>query len=346
MSSMPLSNLELWNRIEEFPLDKEQALPFSRRLAEENNWSRDFAKSVIKEYKKFVYLACVSETPASPSDEVDQAWHLHLCDTKDYWEVFCKETLRRDFHHSPTKGGQEERERHQAQYGQTKAIYRAEFDEEPSEDIWPAPEIRFSKKGLMKRVDVHEYSSVDGAMYALAVFVVAAFGLGYAAGWSKLRVSRVPSKAVETSSFCYNYGLALREADLANPTFVAMDAIHECKSFLRSLQLDRRQNSFLEAAEPDAAGSGAASDVSFGGSLFLSFWDIAEIQDDKAPHVREALPRLEEASLFMLIFLFFLFFLYFPSLAAVNLILRLTRGAAQAREKKKPVEPSDCGGCC
>ena len=53
---------ELWTRLEAFALDDIDAhAPFSARLAREQGWSRSFARRVIEEYKKFLYLGCVGE---------------------------------------------------------------------------------------------------------------------------------------------------------------------------------------------------------------------------------------------------------------------------------------------
>src|SRR5690242_10295867 len=69
----------LWIRIAGFLLDDPEAkMPFSCRLARDNGWSHDYACRVIAEYKRFCYLALVAGHPVTPSEEVDQAWHLHL----------------------------------------------------------------------------------------------------------------------------------------------------------------------------------------------------------------------------------------------------------------------------
>src|ERR1051325_1962858 len=79
----------LWNQIEGFSLDEPGvALPFSRRLARENRWSEVHARRAIREYKRFMFLGCVAEHPVSPSEDVDQVWHLHLVYTKSYWKDF------------------------------------------------------------------------------------------------------------------------------------------------------------------------------------------------------------------------------------------------------------------
>jgi hypothetical protein len=55
-------NTPLWNEILEFKIGSDDdALTFVDRLCRENNWGRAFAERCVGEYKKFVYLAMVSE---------------------------------------------------------------------------------------------------------------------------------------------------------------------------------------------------------------------------------------------------------------------------------------------
>ena len=70
---------ELLQRLEQFQIDSPEAsLPFSARLARENNWTPSFTRRVIVEYKRFAFLAVAAGHPVSPSEAVDEAWHLHL----------------------------------------------------------------------------------------------------------------------------------------------------------------------------------------------------------------------------------------------------------------------------
>jgi len=129
----------LWGKIQQFPLDEANiAQPFSKRLAQENGWTPAYALRVVAEYKKFVFLSCISPTGASPSHPVDAAWHLHLTYTKAYWGTFCRDTLGRELHHAPTKGGQHENQHHRSIYEVTLQLYRDQFGQEPPADIWPA----------------------------------------------------------------------------------------------------------------------------------------------------------------------------------------------------------------
>ena len=136
----------LWTRLLAFELDDPQAtLTFTRRLARENGWSVGYASRVVAEYKRFVYLAITAGHEVTPSDEVDQAWHLHLTYTRSYWDGLCGDVLGRPLHHGPTKGGEVEGERFERQYEETLASYRQAFGEEPPSDIWPPASVRFGE---------------------------------------------------------------------------------------------------------------------------------------------------------------------------------------------------------
>lgn len=144
---------ELWDKIEAFAIDDPGAsLPFSARLARENGWTLRHAHRVIAEYKRFVFLMATSATPVCPSEGVDEAWHLHLCYTRSYWEGLCRGVVGRPIHHEPTQGGGEQLAHHQAMYERTLAAYRAAFNREPPADIWPAVHERFAPHA-MERVD-------------------------------------------------------------------------------------------------------------------------------------------------------------------------------------------------
>lgn len=144
---------ELLQRLEKFSLDSADAsFPFSSRLAKENEWSITYAKRVIAEYKRFAFLAVESGHPVSPSEAVDQAWHLHLTYTQSYWKTFCPAVLQTPLHHNPTKGGAEEKSKFNDWYQKTLQSYRVYFGEPPS-DIWPKPEVKAAERNDFVRVD-------------------------------------------------------------------------------------------------------------------------------------------------------------------------------------------------
>lgn len=114
--------IELYRRIEALELDAADArLTFSRRLAQENRWTEAFTRRVVEEYKKFAFLAMAAGHPVTPSDAVDQAWHLHLTYTHSYWEEFCPRVLGKALHHEPTRGRPVEESKFHDGYAETLA---------------------------------------------------------------------------------------------------------------------------------------------------------------------------------------------------------------------------------
>lgn len=143
----------LWAALESYSIGPDgAAMGFTARLAAENGWSTDHARRVIGEYRRFVFLAVTQAEPMTPSDAVDQAWHLHLTDTRDYWERFCPQVVGRALHHVPSRGGPAERSRFFAQYARTLKAYADTFGEDAPEDIWPAAGRRLIDDPRARRV--------------------------------------------------------------------------------------------------------------------------------------------------------------------------------------------------
>jgi hypothetical protein len=79
----------LWRELERYEIGPtDAALTFAARLARKNRWNAGFAERVIGEYKRFCFLAVTAGHEVTPSDAVDQAWHLHLTYSRDCWERF------------------------------------------------------------------------------------------------------------------------------------------------------------------------------------------------------------------------------------------------------------------
>lgn len=143
----------VWKALFSYSIGPEDAaLPFVSRLARENGWSGSQADRVIDEYKRFCFLAVTAGHEVTPSDAVDQAWHLHLTYSRDYWERFCPQILQRTLHHGPTAGGDAERHRYFEQYAQTLRTYERTFGETPPADIWPDAARRLIEDPKARRV--------------------------------------------------------------------------------------------------------------------------------------------------------------------------------------------------
>jgi len=142
---MTTSEKALWDKLNRFKFDiPGNAFNFSDRLARDNGWSKDLALAVLEEYRKFLFLCAISPTGVTPSDMVDQAWHLHLTYTHSYWTELCTDTLGKNLQHNPTKGGPQEAQKYTDYYGHTLALYQEKFGTPPPADIWPEGQQRFS----------------------------------------------------------------------------------------------------------------------------------------------------------------------------------------------------------
>lgn len=181
-------NRDLWQRLSGYRIGPEgAAFSFQDRLARENRWSGDFAARVIEEYRRFCFLAIEAGHPVTPSDAVDQAWHLHLTYSRDYWERFCPEVLGMALHHGPTAGGAQERSRYYDQYANTLRSYAAIFGEDAPVDIWPNARQRFLIDPQAVRIKTREVVIIPRR----ALWLVAAF-VGLAAICTFLLVRGIP----------------------------------------------------------------------------------------------------------------------------------------------------------
>lgn len=129
-----MMNKDLWEKIEQFDFD----LPASEyditlRLANENCWTQNFTQQAILEYKKFMYLAAVSERMVSPSEIVDTVWHQHLIFTKSYQE-FCQ-ILGKQIQHIPSTHNKEDFQKFKLAKEHTSKLYEIHFGNQP-ENIW------------------------------------------------------------------------------------------------------------------------------------------------------------------------------------------------------------------
>jgi hypothetical protein len=174
----------VWRALEGYEIGPpDAALSFTARLARENRWSEAFAARVVDEYKRFAFLAITAGHEVTPSDAVDQAWHLHLAYSRDYWQRFCPEVLGTDLHHGPTAGGGAEQARYFEQYARTLRSYEAAFGPPPA-DIWPAARRRFGRDPRGVRVHpgevifFREPAAIMGATALAALLVLAGWLLG------------------------------------------------------------------------------------------------------------------------------------------------------------------------
>ncbi|HWW56101.1 MAG TPA: hypothetical protein VN047_04340 [Sphingopyxis sp.] len=163
------------------------AFSFEARLARENGWTAEHAARVMDEYRRFLFLAAVAGHQVTPPDAVDQAWHLHLTYSRDYWDHLCEEILERPLHHGPTAGGNDEQHRYFAQYADTLASYERWFDACPPADIWPDAHRRLVVDPRAVRVSTIDHwivpkAAVRRGAALFAVIAVTLIALWFVAG--------------------------------------------------------------------------------------------------------------------------------------------------------------------
>jgi uncharacterized protein (TIGR04222 family) len=173
----------LYQRLQDFELDDpSHEFGFTRHLMKSHGWSLDYAQRAIVEYKKFAFLAVVSNHQVVPSDQVDQVWHAHVLLTQSYWEGFCPLVLQKSLHHHPARGGKEERAEFHQLYAQTIISYR-QFFGYPPVDIWSPSDRRFGVELKMQRVNVAEHWMIPKRLPQIrlsqsAISLMMAIGVG------------------------------------------------------------------------------------------------------------------------------------------------------------------------
>lgn len=181
---------QLWQKIQTFEFDEPGTkLTFANRLSRENGWNKNYTLSVIDEYKKFIFLCCTSTNPVTPSDPVDQAWHLHLTYTKSYWHNLCRDTLGKEIHHNPTKGGKKEQVKFNNLYTGLQEIYSEKFGSPPPSNIWHDNKTRFTdidfqrvniaRNWVIKKPALNSRILREVFLIALAMLCIQAEGLGF-----------------------------------------------------------------------------------------------------------------------------------------------------------------------
>ena len=126
--------------------------PFSKKLQEQQGWSPEYTARAIEEYKRYMVLAAITATEVTPSQTVDEVWHLHLQYSKSYRDEMCGKILKTNIDHNPGNGAEEEGERYSAQYLKTLLLYMTVFGEKPPSDIWQCSD--FDRAGLERGISL------------------------------------------------------------------------------------------------------------------------------------------------------------------------------------------------
>ena len=106
------------------------------RLRRKLKLSKEDAKLLFDDMKKFLYLAALLKQELTPPSQVDEAWHHFILYTKDY-DKFCHRFLGRFIHHVPQLHGavvdeKAVKEHRSVAVGKTIKLYQEHFRDSPS----------------------------------------------------------------------------------------------------------------------------------------------------------------------------------------------------------------------
>ena len=135
---------KLWQTISEF------SIPFGvEYLKYKHGWIPAFATRALEEYRRFAFLALASSSMITPSECIDEVWHLHILHTNNY-EQFAK-ACGTKLQHIP--GMPNEKERFEPHYDRTHELYFLVFGDRPPSSHWPRSENRPSLERALKYLE-------------------------------------------------------------------------------------------------------------------------------------------------------------------------------------------------
>jgi hypothetical protein len=135
---------ELRARIEAFPLPdgtveerrfgrtSAQVVPFDELLQDRLRIASTDADKLVREYRRFLTLKALTGEDLTPSDIIDQVWHIHM-EFPEAYAAFCRKAAGRDITH---KTGLPKKETRRL-YAHTRDLYRQVFGERPPFSVWP-----------------------------------------------------------------------------------------------------------------------------------------------------------------------------------------------------------------
>lgn len=150
----------LWEKILHFELnDPQSTFPFVQRLALENGWKL-WPRFCLPGHPWNTSDSCTSVVLHLPPWRPPMRWiRCGTCTwfyTRSYWHDFCRDTLQREIHHGPTKGGKTEDAKYNDCYDTTLKLYAAHFGQAAPADLWPPAQIRFAPLNF-RRINLNQY---------------------------------------------------------------------------------------------------------------------------------------------------------------------------------------------
>jgi hypothetical protein len=136
---------------------------FADKVSRKHGFSKKYALKAVKEYKKFLYLAVISDFHVTPSKIIDIIWHEHILFTQAY-RKFCDTIIEYNLNHHPELfPTQEQTARYHAQYLDTLSLYVAEFGILPTDDIWETT--KYDKEKILTKIIIARQKQSSENLY-------------------------------------------------------------------------------------------------------------------------------------------------------------------------------------
>lgn len=126
------TNPALWGQLR-FCATQEPLQALAAQAAVYNGQPSTEGRALLREYLRFVYLACIARDPLAPSKTVDALWKAHIATGSHYFEDFGPGAASIALHAALVHP----RPSHGPAYQLTLDIYRTEFGEEAPKTYWP-----------------------------------------------------------------------------------------------------------------------------------------------------------------------------------------------------------------
>ncbi len=138
---------------------------FADKISRKHGFSKKYALKAVYEYKKFLYLAVISDFHVTPSKVIDIIWHDHILFTFAY-RKFCDEIVEYNLNHHPELfPTQEQTARYHAQYLATLDLYVTEFGILPTDDVWDIT--KYEKERIIENIAIaRQKQSTENLYYS------------------------------------------------------------------------------------------------------------------------------------------------------------------------------------
>jgi hypothetical protein len=155
---------DMWEKITElFGGTDACTKAFADKISRKHACSKRYALKAVEEYKKFLYLAVISDFHVTPSQAIDKVWHEHILFTKGY-RTFCDEVIAYNLHHHPELVPIEEQtEIYHAQYISTIELYIQEFGILPPKSIWDVT--KYDKEKVLEDLEKARKKKENSTLY-------------------------------------------------------------------------------------------------------------------------------------------------------------------------------------